>query len=222
MAIAFDNATSGTAGNNTSLTFSHTNTAGNLLVVQAGVPVADTITSVTYNGVSLTKINSAQSPSPDGRFTSLWYLLAPATGANNIVISSSASDFLFACAATYTGVKQQAPEASGTNTANATNQIIASVTPTSDNSWMFLAVRVNDDPTTNYTVTNGTIRGTSGVMASSLIDFGPVSPAASTSITVHNNSFASLFWGTVIASFAPSTGGGGATLPYRSLLGVGK
>lgn len=74
-----------------SRTFSHTCTGSNRILI-VGVSTEDTgsadkvPTGVTYNTVALTKVVSAQIGDPSVT-VSLWYLVAPATGANDIVIS---------------------------------------------------------------------------------------------------------------------------------------
>ena len=103
MAIAFDASSAGTSVTSTTQTLAHTCSGVNrILFVNTGITSADTIPGITYNGVALTKIASVI----NGRYFSLWYLIAPATGANNIVVTSSVSDILRSCAVSYTGAKQ--------------------------------------------------------------------------------------------------------------------
>ncbi len=138
MAIAFDSA-SGANITGTSLTFSHTCSGSDraLLVHYVTDASGDAVTGITYAGVPMTFIGRVQSPS--GRWTGLYYLAAPATGANNIVVTNSASSYTEANAASYTGVKQTGnPEASATNTGAGATSVTGSVTTLSDNAWLVM------------------------------------------------------------------------------------
>ena len=88
-AIAFDAASSAKAANASSLSWSHTCSGSDRLLV-VGTNAGDTtagdrpVTGITYNGAALTKIRS----DTIGLITSeLWYLLNPDTGAHNIIVS---------------------------------------------------------------------------------------------------------------------------------------
>lgn len=137
MAIAFDTSVSGGNSASTSLTWSHTVTGSNSVlevVTQGNVAGTDDITSVTYAGVSLTKIDGVQIPSD--RYIGLWELINPATGANNVVISFTGS-FMQAHSASYTGVAQSGqPDASNKGTATSTTSVTVSVTTVADNCWL--------------------------------------------------------------------------------------
>lgn len=115
MAIAFDAVSTGmNATDPTSLTWSHTCTGSNLVLIvgtstesDTGGHTAQTVSGITYNGVALTKIRSDYI-TDNG--TELWYLVAPATGANNIVVTMTAVvDGLFGAGLSFTGVDQSNP-----------------------------------------------------------------------------------------------------------------
>lgn len=98
-------------GSATSLTYSFTNTAGNLLIITCqGVFTsgASNITGVTYAGTAMTMIGGYDGSGGSGynRYTYQFYLLAPATGANNVVVSSSPAGFIDCNTESYSGVKQ--------------------------------------------------------------------------------------------------------------------
>ena len=120
-AIAFDAASEGhntSSSEVTSLTVSHTvvsNTNGILVV---GGNMLDTtypfptVSTMTYAGQSMTFIARLKQPNDaTARVSSeLWYIKAPATGANNIVITFSASvRGVVAGGMSYTGVDQTTP-----------------------------------------------------------------------------------------------------------------
>lgn len=97
----------------TSLTISHTVSGDNrLLVVSVAVGGASSgssfITGVTYNGVAMTQIAYTYDVDVDGQL-SLWYLVAPATGTHDVVITASSSRYIGGEVASYTGVMQTSP-----------------------------------------------------------------------------------------------------------------
>lgn len=93
MAIAIDSGNNGTQANVTSgntMTWSHTCTgAGLMLVVAIACDNTNQPTSVTYNGVAMTLAVSRD----DGSALKVhfYYLSDPATGANNVVMTASAT-----------------------------------------------------------------------------------------------------------------------------------
>jgi hypothetical protein len=110
-------ATSNGSGSGTSVTLSHTvaNVANRVIIVgiatenttseAAGIP-----TGITYNSVAMTKLGDSTFASTNSHAVSLWYLVAAATGANDIVASFSASMGDINLAAwSYNGVDQTNP-----------------------------------------------------------------------------------------------------------------
>jgi hypothetical protein len=117
-AVTFDAATTGTVGHTVStITFSHTTTGANrLLIVGVAFDTATpTVTSVTYAAVGMTQV-FAQTVGSSGT-VAMYRLVAPATGANNVVITLSASSvFLQGGAVSFTGVDQTTPLGTPTST----------------------------------------------------------------------------------------------------------
>lgn len=140
-AIAID-ATSQGYANATSLTFAHTNTGSNLiLMVQLWTfPSGDSVSGITYNSVALTKKGTQAADA--GGYTNQWSLVAPATGANNIVVSMTSSQ-MFVTAASYTGVDQTTPHPDATlaGSAAGTSFAISTTNITVDQSWIIMAGR---------------------------------------------------------------------------------
>lgn len=105
----------------TSYTVAHTNTATTNTCMTVGVSVGDTagrvVSGVTYNGVALTQIGTTQGVDTGGGGNgslSAWRLLAPATGANNVVITFNAALTTSAgvsvcCIQTWDNVNQTTP-----------------------------------------------------------------------------------------------------------------
>lgn len=97
-ALAVDSEESAGAGhqtnNSTTLTYSFTNTAGTLLLVWAvytSSGTVGTVSGVTYNSIGLTEITGSKAhwdtSASSKSYASWWYLVTPATGANNIVVT---------------------------------------------------------------------------------------------------------------------------------------
>lgn len=102
MAVTFDAASSAPGNGTTTVTWSHTTAGANRYLVVLIDPLSAGASAVTYNGVSMTKL---------GTTGLLWGLVAPATGANNVVATLAsalaASDFLSALS--FAGVDQSIP-----------------------------------------------------------------------------------------------------------------
>ena len=123
MAVAFDAATKSLETTTSPLTWSHTCTGSNLLLV-VGITTSHSTspncTGVTYNGVSMTKIGADRDYV--GGETTLWYLLAPTTGANTISAAftgGAGTERCFGVSVSYTGVAQTGqPDAVSRGTSN--------------------------------------------------------------------------------------------------------
>lgn len=142
MAITLDAVTAaGTAWVNmgTSYSFSHTVGSGSdrlLLVWVGNGSTADTVSAVSYNGVSMT-LSKKQARSDNALYGYVWYLVNPDSGAHNVTIThSSAETFANSGAASFTGCYQGAPEATTGGNPTATS-LTLTVTTTSDNCWLF-------------------------------------------------------------------------------------
>lgn len=140
MAIAYDTVTTSSLWSSvTSITFAHTCSGSNrILFVCTANNVGVNVTGVTYNGVAMTNIGGALSNwAPSKSY--LWYLIAPATGSNNVVVSLSASASVIAMAASYTWVKQSwQPDAFSLGWPTTTGSYSQSVTTVADNSWAIM------------------------------------------------------------------------------------
>jgi hypothetical protein len=114
--IEFDFASSATTavGQQTSLGWSHTVSGSNrILIVGVGIRKssgsASSVSSITYNGVSLTKINHVQDSAGAGSRTELWYLLNPDTGTHYVNVTMGAAKPFAAGAISFKGVHQASP-----------------------------------------------------------------------------------------------------------------
>lgn len=145
MAIAVDTTTDGGFnGSTTTLTWSHT-TAGSdrVLLVAVQTTSGDLVTGATYNTVAMTQINKAVAPSSTTNIY-LFYLIAPTTGAHDVVVTASATSALAGLSASYTGCDQASqPDSQTTATAaNPATSLTASTTVVASNCWL-VSVFVN-------------------------------------------------------------------------------
>lgn len=137
-AIAFDAASSATAGGPaTSLTFAHTTSGSDrilwVFILTSDDTAGDRVSGVTYAGSTMTRVNGATSLEiAFGQSLYTYYIVAPTTGTNNVVISATESTEIYATAQSYTGASQTGvPD--GSNTASAGT---ISITTTADNAWL--------------------------------------------------------------------------------------
>lgn len=204
MAIANDSFTNGAFTSGTTHTFSHTcSGTDRILYVHAFInTTTDRVTGVTYNGTSMTLLHKF-SPAA-GRYLYVFALINPDTGANNVVISASASVAIGGNAVSYTGVSQTSqPEVTRTEIGS-TNPDTYSITTTTDNSWAVLFTLGNNaNPTAS---TGSTFVGQNSVYGDADVfdSGGAITPAGSYSMTL---SYSSTFThGIVQVAMAPSAG----------------
>lgn len=155
--ITKDASTSAEQGSGTTHTISFTvgNNSDRMLMVHVMDvnDVSTLVTGVTFNGESLTKLSEERRPS--ARVHTLWYLIAPAVGTYNVVVSTSAS--------TYTGVNivswynvRQTSNPTNTNdvTASGTTTFSPTVTVTESNSMVIAGVGSGSAITAGTDTTN--------------------------------------------------------------------
>jgi len=152
MAIAFDNSISVNKTSATTHTQSFTVGTGENRGIVVGVATfggdSDFISSVTYNGVTLTDAGAKADEPLSGLSTQLFYLANPASGANNIVVNMTTSKGVVICASSYEGVHQtEMLDGTGTLGANVTTNTV-SVTTADDDSWLVGFWWINKAPTT--------------------------------------------------------------------------
>jgi len=191
MAIAFDAASSASTINSahTSKTWSHTCTGSDrVLIVGIGTfnsTGGGKISGITYNGVSMTLVAEASAQS--NIYSSMWYLIAPSTGANNIVASFASQTYDWCASASYTGVAQSGfPDASSSGN-NTSTSITGTVTTIADNAWTVMTPLCNAAGITGGTGT--TVRAISPTNGRQAIcdSNGDITPAGSSSLIVNCN-----------------------------------
>jgi len=215
MAIAFDATSTGSA-NASSVTVAHTVTGSNPFLFVVIRDLDNLLTGVTYASVAMTQIGTTQGAG--GNNVSLWYLVNPATGTNNIVATKSAGvSNIRASGTSYTGVSQGAPEASTTGAGGAGTTFSQSVTTITDNAWVVwgLGENTGSPPTAGA---NTTSRITDGAATAIFDAGGAVTPAGSKTLNA-STAVSADAWGGTIVSIAPAAAT--VALPFRALLGVG-
>ena len=167
-AIAFDAAKGVTAASASSNTTSFTaGTLTNGFIIWEGndscgglpcILSSSNISGVTYNGASLTRLDAFCDVLAPG--VSVFYGYAPASGANNVVVSYSASQTTRYTVATYQGVNQSNwLDASSTVYESAsTAEITNTLTPVAANTWGIQVGSMGGPGTLtgNYTVRGNT------------------------------------------------------------------
>lgn len=146
MAIAFDQAATSIvtaySANGSPTTWAHTcNGSDRLLVVTASIQQdagAGTIASMTYGGVSMTKVTQADNS--DMR-SEVWYLIAPTTGSNTVSVTiTGATNSVKMSSISYTGAAQSSVvDVSNTATGSSGSPTV-SVTSTVDDALVVATI----------------------------------------------------------------------------------
>lgn len=233
MAIALDATAVSTDQSASPLTWNHTCTGSNLLLVVGITCVSQniqpTVTAVTYNGVSMTKARGDQrSLATAETESSIWLLHGPSTGSNQISATITNVGHAAGGSASYTGAQQSdTADAVNGNTGTATGSQTVTLTTVSDNTWLF-AVGVNAATVGPTMAANQTSRGTVSLASSqpSVLRIedtnGPKSPAGSYSIGMTVGATAGeQDWALSAASFAPAGAAPPATNSVMAMMGVG-
>lgn len=160
MAIAYDSVSTG-SGATTTATWSHTTSGSDrILFVCAFQYITNTHpTSVTYNGVAMTYIGTAQK---NNYYIDVYYLINPASGANNVVITYPGSGTITGQAVSYTGAKQSGqPDGSAVLSQALSTSITQSHSVTESNCWGFAFTQGNNITVANLTTSGviNTLRG---------------------------------------------------------------
>lgn len=145
MAIAFDSAASKSQDSSTTNTFAHTVSGSNRIILVGCMTTNGTITGVTYNGVALTQVIDNTTGGTTFNHMYLFYLIAPATGTNNVIVTSSGSGSVYAASSSYTGVAQTSPiDGTSATTTTTAGTFSKSVTTTIANDWIIGYVGVGN------------------------------------------------------------------------------
>ena len=205
-AIAFDNAGGGSLVDAVTQTTAFNAGSGSSRLLWVGSVVRGQTTSgVTYNAVSMTELTSNFTIGGSSDKVQLWYLAAPASGSNNVVITADSSTLINGGFSSYTGAAQTGiPDAETSNTVSTENTLSTTVTTVADNSWAMLVARANSDDNANAGSGTTERGGSSGGLDLQMFDGNAlVTPAANTTLVVNG---ITQNYGVIMASFAPFTG----------------
>lgn len=218
MAISYDTfGVGGTVSPANSITYSHTvastepGLVGFIWIGDENGGSADPLTGVTYAGASCTTFKSQNIAG--GRQFYGWKKTAPATGANNVIVSFANTVFADATSLSYTGVDQTELEDSSFST-TASTTLTLTTTTTADNCW--LASGAAGTAAVPSASTGTTLRDTQGGLPVGDSN-GAKSPAGSHSMAW---TVASGFSVGAMIAIKPSTGSSSST-PLLTTLGVG-
>ncbi len=220
MAIAFGHFTDGSfAGGN--LTFAHDATGDDLLFVYTyNFSGAYGVTGVTFNGVSMTALATNVTSVHLSNSMSAWYLVAPASGSHNVVITQSGGATIFGQGISYNGTSATQFGATvlgveTSSTAVTSPFFTEAITTTTANSWVVMFIA-----TTGGTVASGsntTVRGTSsGFSFIGIADSGLLATSGAKSLVVNdaNTDFQDCIMAEILVA-----GGGGGGSNWGPLLG---
>ncbi len=210
MSISFDAGTNGTfaLGANLTLTFAHTVGTGRdtalyvYLFAQTLTGGGYNITSVKYNGVSMTEVTRVQVP--NDRWAAMYQLINPTAGNHNVVIVATGGDAVGGCSASYFGVDQTSAmiNASTTNTAaSPATSITTSLTSTVRDCWFILGCK---EDVGSPSAGTGSTQRTTSADGLSFYDSNASKNPASYSMSVTGSA---RDWGVVMAAIKPANYG---------------
>jgi hypothetical protein len=151
---------------------SGTHLMGIVYVQWGNSPNANTVSSVTWAGVTMTAAGAASCTTSSSNCAEIFYLAAPGTGSPSIVVTMATTETydIWSTGATFTGVNQTTPVRSGTYTTSAvTSSLSVSLTITSQVGDMTTSAVISEDGTvsTNQTVINNSTTGSARTVAGS-------------------------------------------------------
>ena len=204
MAIAYDNSTYFKVGSATSITQAHTVVGSDrILFVYVYWNNSRTITHVKYNGVTMTAVGT-ENDNGGGERSNLFYLIAPATGENDVVVTLSGSSGIEGVASSYTGALQTAPidvvryEAAGLNTGTTYAEALTTV---ADNTWVIWGTRDYSGGTVSAGANTALRAWNPSIFGAILADSNAVvTPAGSRTLNL-SNSISGNWYSDVLVSF---------------------
>lgn len=224
MAIKFDATAQSGDTVASPVTWSHTiGTNDNRLLLVAisvvGASAAGTCTAVTYNGVSMTKLQTTTNSDLGNNWfieSTVWGLLNPATGVHTVsatITAPSAPDYGGSSVSYYNVNQSLTMDATQSNTGTTTGALTPAITTVNPGAWIFSHLLTQEDGgSASSRVSNKTDRQTQG-LASNLNGGdtttdtnGVVSPGSNTiSYTYTGGSGATAYlWANTMVSVAPA------------------
>lgn len=175
------------------------------------------VTSITYNGVSLTNIIDFVPSITDGNEVPIrvWFLANASSGSNTLAFGILSTDDDNIAIVSYTGIdKSGQPEANDTDFSNNglnNTQVLflaSTITTLTDNAWSVMFTRGGNNFPNVFTAGTGTLRVTYASLFGDSIGIidnnGPVSPAGNSTLQA-DWSAGTGYMSNVIMSFAPAS-----------------
>jgi len=216
MAIAIDSTVTFNRSSATTHSFTFDNVAGDFLLIGFSTTVGNgaTVSSITYNSVSLTVVDTQINP--NNSLSTVWRLNNPATGSNTIEITLSSTNGVAGSVQSYTGVDLANPiDASNKGTSwGATTAMSLPITTITDNSRLFAHAYIARNVTSLATGTTSilTINGTALTIRST----NEIASAGATSLAWTASS--TEFQGHVIVALKEASGGPAAQAARRGVV----
>lgn len=215
---SFDAATALGTVTATSLTTSHTTGVGQSRYALVGVVSGlgtDVVTGVTYGGIAMTQVSKIiGGTGGSARTIYLYSLMAPLSGANNVVITNSGSELTGGLIATYADCRQTAtPENFSQTLAASGASLSCSITTLTDQAYAISFVK-NDIDVSIVAGAGTTVRVRETGVGSALGDKNSnITPPAATSILFGPQSGGTL-WSAINVSLAPPAVTGGMFMVF--------
>lgn len=107
-----------------------------MIVAGNGHSASDAITSITWNGVALTKVQVQAPTGSNDRYIYIFVLVNPDSGTHNLVINNSTSAYFFGHVAVYNGCGAVQPGTSSKSTSTAATTFTETLTINNSGSWI--------------------------------------------------------------------------------------
>jgi hypothetical protein len=204
--IVYDTVGNGGGTYTSGFSFNHTVAEGDdrLLVVGVGIYTNYTVSSITYNGDSLSDIRSDYNA--NAYRTNIRYRIAPDTGTHSVTVAlSGTATGCYAYSTSYQGAKQSGqPDAQAGGNNNTTDATV-NVTTSADNSWVVAVISARSGNTHSCTHTLRAQNWAASGGEAYCDTNGPKTPAGSVTIGWTISTYLGVsYWAVSAASFAPS------------------
>lgn len=217
-AIAWDISAKGLTVGGTSLTYAHTCTGSNLIFyVNNAIDSGGSFVTHTYATIGMTSV--AGTVNGGAADINMYYLVAPATGANNVVLTKTGAGSIDGSSTSFSGAKQSAPTITNTKAATVGLNFSMTVTTVDNNSWIVEGAVSNVAMNSGTNCTNREFE--ISALGGGINDTNAaITPAGSTTMTFGTTNAGTTCAG-IQAVISPATGAAINTLTSLSLMGIG-
>lgn len=212
MAIAYNSHWSDGSFATGNLTFTHNAGSDDILFVYTeNFAGAYAITGVTYNSVAMTSIATNVTTAHNANPLSLWYLIAPTSGSNSVVVSNGGTATILGQSISYSGanVTQFGATVLNADVSVAGNVAAFPITTTTANSWVILFLHESAAQTIS-SGSNTTFRGANaGFPYFAISDSGILASSGAQTLNVADSNATSSMAGLLVEMLVAGGGGGG-------------